>query len=451
MGYWRNATTYEEGGGAQRTVTVGIKPRAYNRPTAGGGSVLTAIPPQFSVTGDASLPHGRQGLLDTRFADRLAGQSPQVHVGRGSSHIRMSALGTNSNVAGIPVLDGVSNVIGRRYNGAWNGADLEWLDGGHYVKKQIYLHAGHAQVYEIRIDGLAGNLVASARGWDLQDDAGHPVLWAGAGYLYKPDDPTALTVPVPTSVRVQGGKQIYTYTLPAGDWAGWVLEPTWTSQPGAAEGLDNNLLPIFSSWNNGAATTLRMDGSNPSNYERILMQWSVASIPTGAIPQSVAVRLYNTGTADANTRTIALYEIAVGNHGWPEGVKVNATPDAGQDGSTWTNYNHNGPVPWSGSAGLGTAGTDYLNTVLSTLTVTGNVAGNVTWATSAAFAATARRWIASSTQNSGLVFIGTAGTGYPVFASSDHATAAYRPTLSVVFATPSGGIGRGRGGVLGRL
>ncbi len=437
MTIWLTETASEEVRGREHTYTIGIKARAFRK----NGS-LRAIPPGFSASGELQLPHGREGLLNTRITDRLnPGHNPQIHIGRGQNHIRMSALGT-SNVAGAPVYDGVGNIIGRRYNGAWTGADLEWIDIGHRVKKHIYLHAGHPRVFEIRVDDRAGNLVASPRGWDLLDDNGNPVLFATPGYLFKPSDPSALTLPVKTTVRVQGGKSIYTYTLPEGDLSGLVLDPTWESQPGAAEGMDTYIQSAAgSALNFGIGVNISV-GSVVNSTWRGLLSISLSSLSPATVVNA-ALALYCAAEAIAADDYISLHR---GITQWWEGFKDNVPPDVGQDGSTWDLRNANGAVAWAGGAGGG-SGTDYTavptdSQIFATLGtwLTYNVKPDVV----AWFSSTANYgWWLQASENPLIQ--------WKAVASSDNVTAAYRPKLTVVWVPPGGGSGRGRVPALGRV
>ncbi len=426
MTTWLSETTSEETQGRQHTYTIGVKARAFRK----NGS-LRVVPPGFSATGDAQRPHGRQGLLDTRMAERLAGQSPQVHIGRGQNHIRMSALGT-ANVAGAAVLDADGNVIGRRFNGALAGTDLEWLDGGHYVKEHFHLKPGHLWQYEVRIDDRAGRLVPSARGWDLQDDAGNPVLWAGRGYIYKPDDPLSVTYPVTTTVRTQGGKSIYTYTLPPPlpgkpDWAGYDLDPTWESQPDAAAGKDCYITQRDPLGNYGVGTVWQAGeySAAASGPDRALIQFTFTGIPPTALVQtaSFATVLIADGSVGAsNNRTLQLYRLI---QAWAEGTG-NGLPSGG---ATWNT--HDGTNNWAGAGCSNTVSDREATGIGSAALATTDLLGS-----SHAFTLTpiaVQEWIRGTIDNNGMIAIAdTELDDLYFFASSDGLTASQRPKLTVV-------------------
>jgi hypothetical protein len=85
---------------------------------------------------------------------------------------------------------------------------------------------------------------------------------------------------------------------------------------------------------------------------------------------AITLRLYywddtvaaNFGTADVLTN---VHAITAANRAWIEGISAGAA-QSGE--STWNNSAH-GSTPWAGSAGLGTAGTDYDSTVLASHTL----------------------------------------------------------------------------------
>ena len=84
---------------------------------------------------------------------------------------------------------------------------------------------------------------------------------------------------------------------------------------------------------------------------------------------SVTLRLYyhangGDGTAAVTTN---VHAISAANRAWIEGTHQGA---AATGESTWNNLAHSS-TPWAGSAGLGTAGTDYDSTVLATYTLPG--------------------------------------------------------------------------------
>ena len=103
-------------------------------------------------------------------------------------------------------------------------------------------------------------------------------------------------------------------------------------------------------------------------------------------------------------------------------------PGPGVDGSTWNLRNNNGAVAWAGGAG-GAAGDDWTATATATATITG---------TGATFdfdvTDDVQDWVDGTASNYGWWLLNasesTVSSGKH-FATSDHATAAYRPLLVV--------------------
>lgn len=118
-----------------------------------------------------------------------------------------------------------------------------------------------------------------------------------------------------------------------------------------------------------------------------------------------------------------VYQIAAANTDWTEA------------GATWNKKVHP-TTAWAGSVGCGTAGTDYVNTVIGTLTVPNPAAGHTEFST-ALTAAVVQGWM---TANQGILIresaVRPSGT---LFCSSDFDTAVYRPKLVIEYTEPVAG------------
>ena len=95
-------------------------------------------------------------------------------------------------------------------------------------------------------------------------------------------------------------------------------------------------------------------------------------ISTLASVSSISLTFKESGNRDSTgSGTINIYRVAAANSAWVEGVHQAA---AATGECTWKNLAHSG-TPWAGSVGMGTAGTDYVNTLLGSFTFDGSENG----------------------------------------------------------------------------
>ncbi len=155
---------------------------------------------------------------------------------------------------------------------------------------------------------------------------------------------------------------------------------TFNSSPGNAAPNDNF----------GARTTFETGArftSSTLQVSHALLRLDPTLVPNLTLNtiNSITLRLVVTsGSNSANGNTINLYQVAEANSGWVEGATATSggsyTADD-IDTSTW-NSQISGGTPgapavgtaWAGSAGLNTAGVDYVNSVLASFTWTSTVA-----------------------------------------------------------------------------
>lgn len=204
---------------------------------------------------------------------------------------------------------------------------------------------------------------------------------------------------------------------------------TLTLQPDAAAGKDAQLTGGASAAKNYGASTYLF---GITGGERTLLYFSLAAVPAGAICSSATLTLYQAGAGPSKAFTLTAYAIAAANTGWAEGTKNAATAGAGEP--CWNAKAADGAggvtTAWAGSAGLSTAGTDYVALAL------GSTSGNRADISGTGYAisltpASIAAWFGADTNNHGLLVVPSADTG--VIASSDHATAAYRPKLVIEY------------------
>lgn len=203
-------------------------------------------------------------------------------------------------------------------------------------------------------------------------------------------------------------------------------------QPDGAAGLDTFLHQNGPTANFGARTDFFAGVDASSATYRALIKFDISSLPASAVISSAVLSLYCTGEDSVADRTIEIYRSLVE---WFEGVKNGTAPDAGQDGSTWNHRNANGSVAWGGGAGGFGSGTDRAATATTSTVIT-------TTGTFFDFTVTAdvQGFHAGTFTNHGWWIINVVGggtTNRKHFASSDSATAAQRPKLTITYTIPT--------------
>ncbi len=201
----------------------------------------------------------------------------------------------------------------------------------------------------------------------------------------------------------------------------------------------------------GANSTRNYGGSN-SNYvgkdgngehRKSIIRFDLSELSSlsGSI-ESVTLTFTTIAESTLNNTNVLinLYQISNANAGWKAGTASGAVQTTA---STWNNLSHN-TVTWAGSQGLGTPGTDYLTTIIngtktvttgnsqSPLTVTGVT---YTWTLPIALV---EEWISGI--NAGLLldvadFDELNSGDYVKFGSANHTTEAWRPYLTINYAT----------------
>ncbi|WP_437578564.1 DNRLRE domain-containing protein [Sorangium sp. So ce887] len=186
-----------------------------------------------------------------------------------------------------------------------------------------------------------------------------------------------------------------------------------------AGSTDATLRQAAATTNYGGATTCEADGDDGSGVDKsCLLRWSLSGIPAGSTVQSASITLLVT---DGSSNTYNLYEV---KRSWSESQV------------TWNNATSS--TAWATAGAMGS--TDRGSLVGS---VTGGT-GQRTITLNAAGVALVQAWV-DGTSNHGIVVASSSNTNGIDFASSEHATAAQRPKLTITYGGSSGSGGGGGG------
>ena len=170
---------------------------------------------------------------------------------------------------------------------------------------------------------------------------------------------------------------------------------------------------------NGGGPNMRVDGADPMGQQFDiygLMRWDVSTVPAGTTVVGAAMTL---GVTNGTGGTYGIFPLL---HGWDES-QVN-----------WINSASG--VPWGQAGASGAA--DRGTTLLGTITGGPGFGGqpvDVTLALNGDGLTRVGAWLADSNQNYGVIFADTANTDGIDFLSSDNATIASRPRLTIFYRT----------------
>src|SRR3990170_212443 len=235
---------------------------------------------------------------------------------------------------------------------------------------------------------------------------------------------------------------LYTSTTNTG---GFMMNGTYTSDGWATENGDTQSLTLQPDETAGKDTRLysysnditRNYGTHnillTSSFDKALIEFDLSNISASAILNRATLYTYRNNTGTDRAWTVSVYSVASGNADWPEGTKNNATGVAGDSCWSYKDQTPGNETPWAGSAGLSTAGTDYESDVI------GSFSGNQTDPIGTEYstqltASRVQEWFGETNTNYGILF--DPSNGGTSIASSDNATAAYRPKLVVNYTAP---------------
>lgn len=174
--------------------------------------------------------------------------------------------------------------------------------------------------------------------------------------------------------------------------------------------------------NYGATEPMNLWGSSTV----YLFGFDLSSIPSSSSCLQASFSVYTLNTRTSN-RYMHMYELTAANGDWPEGTKAGV--NAGVGDCSWDYKDHGLAVAWAGSAGCQTPGTDYVNTLLGTVTYPANAApGRFTATINAAGCAALAASFGST-----FTFYGSA-IGFTVgWYTRSNTDAALRPQLEITY------------------
>lgn len=391
------------GGGRYRT-TIHLKPVAYN-----DGGVLRRIATDWQ-NGDAGRPHivtasrlmtsvapdGARRIHPTREMDRYFEiGAPFIQSGGGWQQVPLGAPERSRNLL------------------TWqtSAANLYIRHIGHAVKLAILLKNGWQPpngqfAFPVGIQGLT-------RADDQLYADGTPVMRLRPFTVEDLDNPLDIR-PVAHQIVNQGGQWYVVCTLPS--LAGMsrpLIDPTFDEQPDGTDGIDTWLAQDSPTYNAGAHAKQYIDDVSWAGDHRALMKFDLSTL-SGATVTSATLSTWSTAVRSGAV-TIYCHAILSGNSGWTEG------------GATWNTKD--GSNAWAGSNGCATSGTDYNATAMGSC-VYGD--GDAIGTQNDFTLDTDQVQDQVDGDNYGLILFSTSSSSKE-HASSDNATAAYRPNIVIEY------------------
>lgn len=169
-----------------------------------------------------------------------------------------------------------------------------------------------------------------------------------------------------------------------------------------------------------------------TNIQKPLLRFDLSLFTGNVISASLDLFIADTTYSYAGT-IVDIYKISNANGDWIEGT-VGSAAQTGSPCWKYKAYHASTPTNWAGSAGLSTAGTDYIDTVIGTFTVPSSFSVG-TKLTASLSASVVNEWMGESTNNGILLRARTltgSNQGFH-FCTKEHATESYRPTLTVTY------------------
>lgn len=389
---------------------IGITPNFYFK-----DNVWRPITNELITSGDPNLPIGLDELFTFKINNKIEQGKHLVFLKKNDEELYYTPLDTNE-------VNGIINGNEILFPQAWNNADLKIIIAGHIFKKDIILYENHPPMFRFKIEDKVG----------LDDDLIGNEFFIREPYLYKEDFEEIIHLS--WIKEIINNELIYKVVLPEGDWGGWILDPTYTSQPGNATGLDTYIDYYAPNTNFGAVDFIEIKWHNVPGYTTSyssvipgywgrtssLIKFDLSSIASGSIINSANITFWVREGAAVSGKYIYMYPSL---RNWSEST---ATWNVFSTGNNW------------GTAGSENSTSDYYNTAISSLVGQGST--NIY----ALNPSILQEMIpGGSITNNGFFmkrsFESTQNDTYK-YRSSEYIVSTERPKLTVVYTEPAGAV-----------
>jgi hypothetical protein len=199
------------------------------------------------------------------------------------------------------------------------------------------------------------------------------------------------------------------------------MAETLTIQPDATAGVDTSIDSANPTTNYGTATAMRSgDETLTANACRSLLKFDLSGIPAGSIILTAILTVTLTEDRSDNARTKRVYRI---KRAWTEA------------GATWNKYD--GTNNWSTAGGFHADDCEQTDIGNTSFSATETIPSEKSLTLTAA--KVQEMFTGAFTNNGFMIKTDTETDDSYALATSDHATASYRPKLVITYDPPSGG------------
>lgn len=169
-----------------------------------------------------------------------------------------------------------------------------------------------------------------------------------------------------------------------------------------------------------------------STSRKFIQRFNLSAIPAGSTIQSAKIYYYKTSAVPNRNVTCTIFSISQANGDWPEGTKYNRPAEAGD--SSW-NMKDAAGIPWAGSPGLSTSGTDYEPKPLCSFMIPARAQVGDEFVCDLDIIRVAG-WLGTPNTNYGILMVASGNAEY--IGSAENPTPGYRPKLVVQYYLNSG-------------
>lgn len=203
-------------------------------------------------------------------------------------------------------------------------------------------------------------------------------------------------------------------------------------------GFEDNRLDSSIGDRNFGAHNRGYTGNQTARIMKELQRVDFSGLTSSWTVTAASLHLYDTDWANRSADcTINVYEIASANGDWVVGTANNAA-QTGSSCWSYKAYDATTPTNWAGSAGLGTATTDYINTSLGSAVFTDGVSGYRTITFNSTGEGVVEGWLGDAT-NDGFLLLGSGSDNNWTEWESSQGTDGNRPYLSVTYTVAAAG------------
>lgn len=159
----------------------------------------------------------------------------------------------------------------------------------------------------------------------------------------------------------------------------------------------------------GTDSAIELGSDFEGDDVRSILRFDLSSVAGYSIENALLQVTLQSTSGSFSNETVYLYQISEANAGWTPG-EGDGYPSSGS--SAWNDLSDPG-VPWAGSPGLSTPGTDYVATPLGTISVNSTDSVGTTYTFALADTSYMAGWASNPATNAGFLLVAPGLEGIP--------------------------------------